>query len=183
MPDVDRKTWKGYRLIHPWSRSRRHAWVTGKIPEGRENHPVVMVSYHDARKYAAWLSRKTGAIWRLPSEEEWEKAARGADGRWFPWGNEFDPKKVNSHDAGPFDTVPVGQYPKGRSPYGLIDPAGQVFEWVEAPAGKGRHQVKGGSWDDQGCGVCRPAGRHGRPDNIKHILVGFRLVKQVGTNK
>ena len=55
--------------------------------------------------------------------------------------------------------------------------AGQVFEWTETPAGKGRSIVKGGSWDDKGCGVCRPAAGHSRPDTIKHILIGFRLVQ------
>jgi len=177
VPDVDRDTWKAYGLIHPWPRTRKFAWTTGEPPPGREAHPVVMVSYHSAQKYAAWLSGKTGAKWRLPTEEEWEKAARGTDGRWFPWGNKYDANLLNSHDSGPFDTVPVGRYSAGRSPFGLLDAAGQVFEWVSASAGKGRHQVKGGSWDDKGCGVCRPAGRHGRPDDIKHILVGFRLVK------
>ncbi|MDA0656510.1 MAG: SUMF1/EgtB/PvdO family nonheme iron enzyme [Proteobacteria bacterium] len=177
-PDVDRKTWQGYGLIHPWGRTRRHAWVTGKPPKGRDKHPVVLVSYHDAQKYAAWLSAKSGQNWRLPTEEEWEKAARGVDGFWFPWGNKFDAKLLNSHDGGPFDTVPVGRYLAGRSPFGLLDGAGQVFEWTSASAGKNRRQVKGGSWDDKGCGVCRPASRHGRPEFIKHILVGFRLVKE-----
>jgi formylglycine-generating enzyme required for sulfatase activity len=77
--------------------------------------------------------------------------------------------------------VPVGRIRAGASPYGLLDGAGQVFEWTATPAGPGRHIVKGGSWDDKGCGVCRPAARHGRPDNIKHILIGFRLVREPGS--
>jgi len=175
-PDVDRKTWKGYGLIHPYERTRRHMWKNGKPPLGRGNHPVVMVSHADARAYAAWLSEKTGLTWRLPSEPEWEKAARGADGRRFPWGNDYDASLLNSHDKGPFDTVGVGTYPAGTSPYGLVDAAGQVFEWTATPKGSGRYIVKGGSWDDKGCGVCRPAARHSRPQGIKHILIGFRLV-------
>jgi len=114
----------------------------------------------------------------LPSELEWEKAARGTDGRIFPWGNIFDPAKLNSHDRGPFDTTPVGRYPTGANPFGLLDAAGQVFEWTSSAAGAGRAIVKGGSWDDRGCGVCRPAARHARPVMIKHILIGFRLVRQ-----
>jgi formylglycine-generating enzyme required for sulfatase activity len=177
-PDVDGKTWRGYGLIHPYHRTRRHAWLNDKPPPGREHHPVVLVSHADARAYAKWLSRKTGRRWRLPSEIEWEKAARGTDGRRFPWGDKFDAKRANSADFGPFDTVPVGLFPAGASPFGLLDAAGQVFEWTSVMSGKGRYIVKGGSWDDKGCGICRPAARHSRPENIKHILIGFRLVRE-----
>ena len=176
VPDVDPETWKGYRLIHPYERTRRHAWAEGKPPPGREDHPVVMVSHDDAIAYAAWLRSRTGRPWRLPTELEWEKAARGPDGRIFPWGDSFDAALLNSHDAGPFDTLPVGSFPAGASPYGLLDAAGQVFEWTASPGNPGRFLVKGGSWDDSGCGICRAAARHGRPAGIKHILVGFRLV-------
>ena len=185
VPDVDPATWRGYSLIHPYQRTRRHAWAGGAYPPGRGDHPVVLVSHGDARAYAAWLSEATGRRWRLPSEAEWEKAARGPDGRRFPWGQVWDPAKLNSHDRGPFDTTPVGAYPAGVSPYGLLDAAGQVFEWTATPmvgatgAGGGdRFVVKGGSWDDSGCGVCRPAAGHGRPAALKHILIGFRLVSQ-----
>ncbi len=175
-PDVDETTWKGYGLIHPYQRTRRHAWQNGKPPIGRADHPVVLVSHHDARAYAAWLSRRSGKTWRLPSALEWEKAARGSDGRRFPWGNAFDPARLNSHDFGPFDTLPVGHFPAGASPFGLMDAAGQIFEWTDSPGNPGRFLVKGGSWDDKGCGVCRPAARHARPQTIKHILIGFRLI-------
>ncbi len=182
-PDVKPKVWKSYRLIHPFDRTRRHAWADGKIPEGREDHPVVMVSYDDALAYAEWLSGKTGQTWRLPTEKEWEKAARGTQGHMFPWGDTYEPANLNSHDKGPFDTLPVGSFPKGDSPFGLVDAAGQVFEWTSTPSGKNRFRVKGGSWDDKGCGVCRPAARHGRPHFLKHILVGFRLVQETITVK
>lgn len=176
-PDVDPETWRGYGLIHPYERTRRHAWANGEIPDGRDDHPVVMVSHKDAEAYANWLSEQTGLKWRLPTEAEWEKAARGTEGLMFPWGAEYDPELLNSHDSGPFDTVPVGSFPRGASPFGIMDPAGQVFEWTATAANNGRWIVKGGSWDDKGCGVCRPAARHSRPENIKHILVGFRLVR------
>ena len=177
-PEVDPETWAGYRLIHPYERTRRHAWREGRPPEGREDHPVVLVSHGDVLAYAAWLSRETGRQWRLPSELEWEKAVRGDDGRTFPWGSIWDPARLNSHDRGPFDTLPVGQFPLGAGPYGLLDGAGQVFEWTASPGNPGRFIVKGGSWDDKGCGVCRPAARHARPEDLKHILVGFRLVAE-----
>jgi toxoflavin biosynthesis protein ToxD len=177
-PDVDAATWAGYGLIHPYQRTRRHAWRDGRPPAGRDAHPVVLVSFADARAYAAWLSRKSGRRWRLPSEEEWEKAARGTDGRYFPWGNAFMADRLNSHDSGPFDTLPVGTFSTGASPFGILDAAGQVFEWTATAAGNDRAIVKGGSWDDKGCGVCRPAARHSRPLTLKHILIGFRLVRE-----
>lgn len=177
-PDVEPQVWRSYGLIHPFERTRRHAWIDRQPPAGRAEHPVVLVSHGDAVAYAAWLSRKTGDTWRLPSEAEWEKAARGSDGRRFPWGDTFDAERLNSHDLGPFDTMPVGSFPEGASPYKLLDAAGQVFEWTSTAAGEGRYIVKGGSWDDKGCGVCRPAARHGRPEGLKHILVGFRLVRE-----
>ena len=177
-PDVDVKTWASYQLVHPYERTRRHAWSAVRPPAGRADHPVVMVSHDDARAYARWLSEATGRSWRLPTEAEWEKAARGTDGRRFPWGDTFDPKRLNSHDRGPFDTVPVGRFQGSVSPFGLLDAAGQVFEWTATAAGEGRYIVKGGSWDDKGCGICRPAARHSRPRHLKHILVGFRLVRE-----
>lgn len=175
-PDVDATTWESYGLIHPYSRTRRHAWSSAQPPPGRERHPVVMVSYQDAERYAAWLSERTGQRWRLPTESQWEKAVRGTRGPAFPWGDRFDASRLNSHDAGPFDTTPVGIYPRGASPFGVLDGAGQVYEWIRKPPVARSAWVKGGSWDDSGCGVCRPAARHARPVAIKHILIGFRLV-------
>ena len=178
IPGVSRRLWRSYRLIHSFERTRAFAWSNGTPPAGREDHPVALVNQDDARAYAAWLSRRTGARWRLPAEAEWEKAARGPDGRYFPWGNDFDATRLNSHDAGPFDTVAAGSYLPGASPYGMLDAAGQVYEWTSTAAGPGRAIVKGGSWDDKGCGICRPAARHGRPVGLKHILIGFRLVRE-----
>ena len=175
VPDVDAATWRGYGLIHPFERTRRHAWQNNKPPAGRENHPVVLVSYEDATAYAEWLSKTRNENWRLPTEAEWEKAVRGTQGPYFPWGNTFDQNELNSHDNGPFDTVAVGSA-SSPGPFGLLDGAGQVFEWVLTP-GAQRAWVKGGSWDDSGCGVCRPAARHSRDKQLKHILIGFRLVR------
>src|SRR3990172_1385776 len=117
-PDVDSDTWRGYKLIHPYERTRRHAWSNGKPPQGRGDHPVVLVAHADAVAYADWLSRTTGRRWRLRTEREWEKAVRGGDGRTFPWGNDWDPSRLNSHDRGPFDTLPVGSFPAGAGPFG-----------------------------------------------------------------
>lgn len=178
-PQVDRNTWDSYNLIHPFQSTRRFAWQNRAPPPGREDHPVVLVSAGDARSYAVWLTRQTGYNWRLPTEPEWEKAVRGTDGRYFPWGNDFAPDRLNSADAGPSDTTAAGQYPAGISPFGMLDGAGQVYEWTATTQATARHIVKGGSWDDKGCGVCRAAARHHRPATLKHILIGFRLVREV----
>jgi formylglycine-generating enzyme required for sulfatase activity len=175
-PDVDAKIWKSYRLIHPYKRTRRFAWGGGRPPKEREARPVVLVSIDDARAYARWLSKTTGRRWRLPTELEWEKAARGEDGRRFPWGNKWDARNANTHDRGPYDTVPVGSHPSGASPSGALDMAGNVFEWTASRRSRFRYITKGGSWDDKGCGVCRAAARDVRHKDLKHIIIGFRLI-------
>lgn len=175
-PDVDQETWLSYRPRLPFAATRRFAWVDGVPPEGRADHPVVLVDYEDVQAYAAWLSAETGRSWRLPSEAEWEKAMRGEDGRTYPWGNAWDPELANTAGEGPDDTVPVGSFPDGASPYGVLDPAGQVNEWTATEQASGRHYVKGGSWHDMGCGACRPSARDSRPDRQRNIDLGFRLV-------
>lgn len=173
-PFVNEATWKGYNLIHPYKTVRRFLWKDSYYPKGREEHPVVLVDKGDGEAYCKWRGEKEGRKLRLPTEEEWEKAARGTEGRIFPWGDTFIPAYLNSYDSGPYDTVPVGSYPDGKSPYGLLDMAGQVFEWTSTPGKtKGRYIVKGGSWDDFP-GVVRSAAHHERPKDIKHVLIGFR---------
>jgi formylglycine-generating enzyme required for sulfatase activity len=163
--------------VHPYAAVQRFLWDGGAPPPGRAKHPVVLVDHADAEAYAAWLSRVTGRHWRLAAEAKWEKAARGTDGRLFPWGDAFDPTRLASHDTGSFDTVPVGSHPDGASPFGMLDAAGLVFEWTTTPEGPDGYIVKGGSWDDKGCGVCRSAARHARSAELRHILIGFRLVR------
>ncbi|MGH8070753.1 MAG: formylglycine-generating enzyme family protein, partial [Candidatus Entotheonellia bacterium] len=154
---------------------RRFLWQDRTYPHGRGRHPVVLVTHADATAHCAWRGAQEKRRLRLPTEAEWEKAARGPDGRIFPWGDEFDAARLNSADKGPYDTVPVGSYPCGKSPYGLYDMAGQVFEWTSTPAEQrpGSFIVKGGAWDDLP-GVTRAAARHSRPALLKHILIGLR---------
>ncbi len=100
--------------------------------KGKENHPVVNVSWHDAIAYCKWLSDVTGKNYRLPSEAEWEKGARGTDGHIYPWGDEPDPEKANYSKTGIRDTTEVGCFPEGASPYGLLGMAGNVCEWTRS---------------------------------------------------
>jgi len=101
-----------------------------KMPAGKEDHPVVNVSWNDAVAFCAWLSQTTGLNFGLPTEAEWEKAARGTDGRVYPWGDEFDAKRLNSRESNVQDTTPVGWYsPDGDSPYGVADMCGNAWEW------------------------------------------------------
>lgn len=162
-------------LVHDYDAVvTRFLWRSGAPPPALEEHPVVLVSAEDAEAYCRWRGILEGRALRLPTEEEWEKAARGTDGRWFPWGMTWDARRLNSAAAGPSFTTPVAAYPEGQSPYGMFDPAGNVFEWTASRYADGRRVMKGaGSWDDE-AGISRPAARHGRPAGSRHILFGFR---------
>ena len=165
-------------LVHPYKEVLPFLWSNQGYPKGLDRHPVVLVSFDDATKYCKWRGNKLKRDFRLPSEEEWEKATRGTDGRYFPWGNEWDPTKLNSWKGGPNFTTEVHKYSNGRSPFGLFDAAGNVFEWTSSTFPNGKSIMKSCSWDDSP-GICRPAARHGRPPESRHILFGFRCVEKM----
>jgi formylglycine-generating enzyme required for sulfatase activity len=181
-------------------------WKDRKPPSGQEDHPVVWVSWHDAVAYCNWLSEVTGRPYGLPSEAEWEKGARGTDGRIYPWGNQWDAERCNTGESGKGDTTPVGAYPQGASPYGLVDMAGNVWEWTRSLWGEDaqepsfkypydpadgredleapdtvRRVLRGGSWylsrDRARC-----VGRNGDGPDYSDDAVGFRLVSPVGSD-
>ncbi|HLA48450.1 MAG: hypothetical protein A2Z59_01695 [Nitrospinae bacterium RIFCSPLOWO2_02_39_17] len=167
-------------------------WVTGTYPEGKGNHPVVFVSWFDVFDYCKWAGK------RLPSESEWEKAARGTDGRNLPWGNYMDSEKANMPISNIGDTTPVGSYEAGKSPYGLYDMAGNAYEWVEEwyylypgslakgkdyekYAGRKNKILKGGSWYDclaYSCGLSAFTFNRAFFDPaIRNNSFGFRCAK------
>ena len=166
----------------PLEHEKPSHWNSGRIPEGKADHPVVNVSWRDAIAFCQWASV------RLPSEAEWEKAARGTDRRVFPWGDNDPTKESCNFNGNVNDTTPVGRYPKDASPYGVHDMAGNVLEWTnslnrlypydlddgrEDPEKSGSRTVRGGSWRDF-AQVVRCAYR-GRPSPlIRRYDVGFR---------
>jgi formylglycine-generating enzyme required for sulfatase activity len=171
-----------------------------------EQHPVVQVCWYDAKVFCDWLNQNhkhelpSGYCFRLPSEAEWEKAARGSKGREWPWGNEFDPSLSNSRESGRFHTVKIGTYsPEGDSEYGVADMSGNIWEWTITLWGNDRNTpsyvypylsqdgreeqgageefcrvIRGGSYKDDWKGV-RTACRDIDPPNYSLSNLGFRI--------
>ncbi len=158
------------------------------------DHPVVRVTWRDAMAYCQWLNKTLrGELkdleLRLPTEAEWEKAARSTDGRVYPWGNEWDQSKCNTREGGKGDTTPVGAYsPQGDSPYGAADMVGNVLEWChslykpypyqaadgrESEADDGDRVLRGGSWY-RGQVRARCASRSSRDPDYRFDNGGFR---------
>ena len=162
------------------------------------------MSWYEASAYTKWLSRKTGKDYRLPTEAQWEKAARGDRDFQYPWGNTFDKDNCNAEESGLNRTSPVGIFPAGKSPYDCLDMAGNVWEWCfdwfdenyykKSPAknpqgpSKGEYRVlRGGSWgtttSDTPSDLLRCASRHRNdPENL-WFNNGFRVVCEINNKK
>jgi serine/threonine-protein kinase len=140
-----------------------------RIPFSQEQHPVVNVTWEDAMRFCKWAARVTGQSITLPTEAQWEKAARGTDGRKYPWGEEKPTPGLCNFDENVEGTTPVGMYsPAGDSPYGCADMAGNVREWVLA-----RGVLRGGSWNK---GNARGANRYRNDPISTNDYYGFRCV-------
>ena len=172
-----------------------YIWRGGDLPRERGLHPVTLVTHADAVTYCAWLGTRLGRNVRLPSEAEWERAARGGiDGRRFPWGDEIDPSRSNFlPDLGlkrMRGTRPVGTYPP--NPFGLHDMAGNVWEWVAdwyqsdayaggdainptGPASGTLRVLRGGSWVTHDVLQLRCSHRHKVPPDTYAYSIGFRV--------
>jgi formylglycine-generating enzyme required for sulfatase activity len=177
--------------------SAPYSWTGREPPAGRAKHPVVLVTYDDALAYCRWLSDTCDALFRLPTEAEWEKAARGGlEGERYCWGAEIDPSRANyladprlKRERG---TKPAGTYPPNG--YGLFDMAGNVWEWVSDwyapdyyaaaeprdPRGPQSGQlriVRGGAWVCDDVSMLRCAHRHTVPPDTYAHSIGFRVVR------
>ena len=170
-------------------------WEESQYLDGKEDHPVVNVSWVDATAYCGWLSEKCDKRYQLPTEAQWEKAARGTDGRIYPWGDSFDPNHLNSIESGRGGTSPAGLFsPYGDSPYGVSDMAGGVWEWclgwfdpqvyqersahaVRDPSGpaEGKYRVLRGGAFHRPRNEVRCAVRVRRDRHLRDHLVGFRV--------
>ncbi len=184
---------------HLFIRATRYAtprhWREERPPKGLESHPVACVSWHDALAYCLWLSRETGKPIALPSEAQWERAARGdEDQREYPWGDRFEAAWCNSEALGLEATTPVGIFPEGASRYGCLDMVGNVWEWTsslmddypypgqgatrrarEDLTARGDRVLRGGAFG-YGPVLMRCASRsNGNPDGLGPV-VGFRVV-------
>lgn len=152
------------------------------------NHPVCGVAYEEAEAFCRWLSQLSGHGVDLPTEAQWEKAARGTDGRQWPWGDEFNPQMCNTREGGYEGTTPVERFPQGASPYGVLDMGGNVEEWtrdlylpypddqavIDGFGGPGQYRVtRGGHWKGGG-DLARCARRHGTwadsPVGVRAVL-------------
>jgi len=165
-------------------------WRAPQPPAALLAHPVVDLSWADARAFCDWLSAAGNSSYRLPSEAEWEHAARGSDGRTFPWGNEWQPALANTRERGLGSTTPADNH-AGASPYGCIDMAGNVWEWTssldtpypyrpddgrEDAQAPGRRILRGGCYANPH-GFARCACRFRLAPPVRNQFLGFRLVR------
>ncbi len=157
------------KFVDPTVRGLVRDGATWRAEAGRERHPVTTATWYGAEAYATWVGG------RIPTDGEWEKAARGTDGRTYPWGEEPpDAQRCNYHATGLNDAAPVGSFPRGASPYGAMDMAGNVYERVIGRRGPG--SIRSGAWVCPMGWQMRASDRCGYALNSGNASVGFRCV-------
>jgi formylglycine-generating enzyme required for sulfatase activity len=156
-------------LSHGYAQIARFLWDDHDPPPDHERHPVVLVNQDEAGLYCAWR----GA--RLPSADEWERAARGQQGRIYPWGDGYDPFRVNTAKRATGETLPVASLPQGATPEGIFDLGGNVYERTvtPVPGRKDTFVVKGNGWDGRG-GYGRGAAALAVQADARSVNLGFR---------
>lgn len=171
-------------LSDGWGREERSKPDRWEIQRRRQHHPVVGVTWFEAEAYCNWIADQKKLIVRLPSEEEWERAARGDDARPFPWGEEFDASLANTLESDYRDTVEVASIPGDASPFGVLGMCGNVQEWTssryppladEVFAADILQVVRGGSFNDTVYGA-RISYRRAYPPGYFYPFLGFRVV-------
>jgi formylglycine-generating enzyme required for sulfatase activity len=174
-PYVDAATWEMARTGIDYAYIEKQFWVGGQPDAEDLRKPVVLVSHDDAARYCGWWGAQFGGQGDLPTEAQWEKAARGSDGQEYPWGSTYDPRRLNAADSGPGAITEVAAFDSGHSPYGVVSIAANTMEWTSTVvAGKGM-VVKGGAFNVLGA-FARGAARHFRAPGQKHPAIGFRCV-------
>jgi formylglycine-generating enzyme required for sulfatase activity len=167
-----------------WGRDDRSLPDGWKVQSRRFHHPVTGVTWHEANAYCRWIGKIKKKSVRLPTEEEWERAARGGDTRPFPWGEEFDAAFANTLESERGTTVGTGSLNHDASPYGVHDLAGNVQEWTASPYEPIPDEphppvphiaVRGGSYNDTAFGA-RTSYRRGYPEGYFYPYLGFRIV-------
>ena len=170
-----------------WDAKARRFGVPEEDSDGdawHPNWPICMITHEDAQAYARWRSEREGLLFRLPTSLEWEKAARGVDGRLFTWGNKFDAafcRNRESERGRPFP-APVGSYPLDCSPYGIYDMTGNIREWTStwASEAEGTLVLQGASFSSIAAG-CRLDWSTSSPPHFRYASYGFRLVAEVAS--
>ena len=171
-------------FVKETNRKAPHGWTDGAFPAGAANEPVTGVTWQDAVDYCQWLSTKIGGTVRLPTEAEWELAARGPQGLKYPWGNEWDDRAAASENKRGFVHA-VKSYPAGRSPCGAYDMAGNVWEWVgdardsqdktAGEEGAKSRVIKGGAANEQQP-LISATSRNLIPRDYAGAFLGFRYI-------
>jgi len=175
---------RGRRQIR-WDGERQTVVLVERPEAGADalRRPVTSISFDDAQAYARWRSTVEGRELRLPTEAEWEKAARGVDGRLYPWGDEFEPTYCNCRNAVQerVDLEPIGSYPRDASVYGVADVAGGVMEWCDDGGDSPVRRACGGAWNRTGR-ECTAVGGVSLPPWITGTAIGMRMaVPLLGT--